>query len=54
MPQDPYEMLYCDTASCRVNTFEAGDGADAVNREAGLCPGCNQIGHRLSDHQPHH
>lgn len=33
---DPYEMLYCDTASCRVNEFECGS--------TGRCPGCGEIG----------
>lgn len=37
-----YEMLYCDnTGGCRVNTFEAGS--------TGKCPGCDEIGFRVSD-----
>jgi hypothetical protein len=30
------EMLYCDTARCRVNTFEHGP--------SGRCPGCGWDG----------
>jgi len=29
---EQFEMLYCDTARCRVNTFERG--------QDGACPGC--------------
>lgn len=36
-----YEMLYCDQVSCRVNTFEAGT--------SGKCPGCEEVGFRVSD-----
>ena len=33
---DRFEMLYCDTVWCRVNTFERGN--------MGQCPGCNRQG----------
>lgn len=46
MPEhDRFLMLYCDDASCRVNTFEAGDD--------GTCPGCGEVGHRLDTHEPY-
>ena len=31
-----FSMLYCDSNSCWVNTFEYGD--------TGKCPGCNSEG----------
>lgn len=34
-----FDMLYCDAARCRVNTFERGRPADE-----GRCPGCSLIG----------
>lgn len=39
MSQNPYEMLYCDDAQCRVNTFEAGT--------QGTCPGCTKPGYEI-------
>ena len=33
---DRYQMLYCDTARCAVNTFEHFD--------EGECPGCGERG----------
>lgn len=33
---DQFEMLYCDTPRCRVNTFERG--------KRGFCPGCEESG----------
>lgn len=46
MTDDRFQMLYCETAGCRVNTFERGDGDEGVFRrhEAGRCPGCNRPG----------
>ena len=41
---DRFEMLYCDSAWCRVNTFERGDGWDDVHGRDGLCPGCRSEG----------
>lgn len=35
---DPYLMLYCDQAACRVNTFEFGQPSE------GDCPGCEMPG----------
>lgn len=43
-PMDRFLMLYCDQSSCRVNTFEAGDGSDDVRKRPGLCPGCSSPG----------
>lgn len=42
-PGGAFEMLYCDRASCRVNTFERGDGSDN-RRGSGRCPGCGDAG----------
>lgn len=39
-----FQMLYCDSASCRTNTFERGDGSDNVRGESGRCPGCGRVG----------
>jgi hypothetical protein len=43
---DQFQMLYCDTATCSVNTFERGDGSEGAFRQhdAGRCPGCNTPG----------
>lgn len=43
---DKFQMLYCDTGTCRVNTFERGDGDEGAfrRREPGRCPGCGQPG----------
>ena len=41
------EMLYCDSARCRVNTFERGDERDDVRGRVGLCPGCRSEGEEL-------
>ena len=37
-----YHMVYCDDASCRVNTFEWG--------LEGLCPGCGNEGFCIECH----
>lgn len=42
-PGGRFEMLYCDRASCRVNTFERGDASDD-RRGSGRCPGCGSAG----------
>ncbi len=34
--RDPYQMVYCDSADCRVNTFERG--------KTGKCPYCRSEG----------
>lgn len=45
VPDDRFQMLYCDSATCRVNTFERGDGSQyIIPRKSGLCPGCGQPG----------
>ena len=44
---DRFEMLYCDSARCRVNTFERGDERDDVRGRVGLCPGCRSEGEEL-------
>ena len=44
---DRYQMLYCDNAKCRVNTFERGDGTDSIHGTDGLCPGCGSEGEEL-------
>ena len=44
IPDEKYEMLYCDTPYCRVNTFERGDGSDHLRGWVGMCPGCNREG----------
>lgn len=36
-----FEMLYCDTTSCRVNEFERG--------ASGLCPGCGAFGEPIPE-----
>lgn len=41
---DRFQMLYCDQAACRTNTFERGDGSDNVRGESGRCPGCGRVG----------
>lgn len=41
---DKFQMLYCDQAWCRVNTFERGDGTDSVRGIDGPCPGCIRPG----------
>lgn len=38
---DRFTMLYCDTASCRVNEFEHGDD--------GECPACGFPGLPIPD-----
>jgi hypothetical protein len=59
---DRFKMLYCDTNSCRVNTFEAGigdptipyrhgDGSVTTRTEPGLCPGCGEPGKDLETHE---
>lgn len=47
---DAFDMLYCDSAGCRVNTFERGGGGegDWSDRFAGRCPGCGQPGKPVS------
>lgn len=50
---DAFDMLYCDSAGCRVNTFERGGGgggdwSDRSYRGAGHCPGCGQPGKPVS------
>lgn len=47
MTDDQFQMLYCDTATCRVNTFERGNGHDA-----GRCPGCNTPGQPVDQLPP--
>lgn len=48
MTEDQFEMLYCDKASCRVNTFERGDGSDNPrSAESGRCPGCGEPGKKI-------
>lgn len=36
-----FQMLYCDDAKCRVNTFECG--------ASGFCPGCGKPGEVLPE-----
>lgn len=47
---DKFKMLYCDSARCRVNTFEAGDGSDYVDGRPGRCPACHSHGLCVSCH----
>ena len=47
----PFDMLYCDQTSCRVNTFEAGDSEDDLVGEGARCPGCGQVGYDIETHQ---
>ncbi len=43
-----FDMMHCDNlSSCRVNTYECGNGSDTVRGEPGLCPGCGEVGTRL-------
>jgi hypothetical protein len=54
MTDDQFQMLYCDTATCRVNTFERGDGSEGAYRQhdAGRCPGCNTPGRPVDQLPP--
>lgn len=47
---DAFDMLYCDNAACRVNTFERGGGGQGDWRDsrAGKCPGCGRFGKLVS------
>lgn len=44
MTYEKFNMLYCDDAGCRVNTFERGDGSDDVDGVSGKCPACGSDG----------
>lgn len=47
---DAFDMMYCDNAGCRVNTFERGGGGegDWHDRSARRCPGCGTFGKLVS------
>jgi hypothetical protein len=51
MSDDRFKMLYCDQISCRVNSFEAGDGSDMLSKRPGLCPACGRKGNDFDTHE---